>query len=194
MGGRTFERVCIHVIECLPGQPPYVDPAAVGSQIVPQIPVAQAAVFGIDFPHHSHILDRAFCGFYCPERRGDLPAPGQDLPMGGSADQILIQGVHPLLPEGLHRAGTGLQRAQLVPGDGQCVSPDGGSQGFADHARVQGQRVLSVDAPDVERDQGNLRIAGPVQDPPQNPDEAGAPAFISRLADEDAAGVRIVLP
>ena len=72
--------------------------------------------------------------------------------------------------------------------------PYGGGQGLPDHGGADCEAVLPVNVPDVQRHQGHLGIARPVQDAPHQADEAGAPALVSRLADENAAAGNVVFP
>ena len=110
------------------------------------------------------------------------------------ACRVPAQGLHPLAPQGLSRAGNGLEGPGLVPENGQGVAPHGGGQGLPDHGGADCEAVLPVNVPDVQRHQGHLGIARPVQDAPHQADEAGAPALVSRLADQDAAAGGVVLP
>ena len=108
--------------------------------------------------------------------------------------QLCPQLVHPFVPESQGGTGALFQRAGLVPGNGQGISPHGGGQGLAHHGRMQRQPVGAVDAPDVQGDQGCCRVPCPVQGPAKQTDEARAPAFVSHLPHQHAAAGRIVAP
>ena len=86
----------------------------------------------------------------------------------------------------------GLIGPDLVPQNGQCVTPNGGGKGAADHSRRDGKTGASVNAPHVQAQQGHLWVSGLVQGLSGQADAAGTPAFISRLTHEYAAAGGVI--
>ena len=189
LGGRAFQGMGVHVVQGVPGDAAHAGLAARRRQISLQVPVAEMTVFGVDLPHHGHLLDLPGRGLHPAEGGGHLPAAGHDLTAGKgfSLTEAISQRFHPHPPQRFRRAGVDLIGSGLVTENGQRVPPHGGGQGAADHHGRDGEASVPVDAPHVQAQQGHLGVPGPVQGLPGQADAAGAPALVPCLAHEHTA-------